>query len=113
VDHLERQMAQASMFVLSSRHEGLPMVMVEAMSLGVPVVSFDCPTGPRDVIEDGRSGILVPADDVDALARAMLSVIEDPERRHELGAGAARRAQDYALESIGPRWEALIEELTA
>jgi glycosyltransferase involved in cell wall biosynthesis len=113
VDHLERQMSQASMFVLSSRHEGLPMVMIEAMSLGVPVVSFDCPTGPGDVIQDGHSGVLVPADDVDALAKAMLALIEDPERRRRLGAGAAQRARDYALEAIGPRWEALIEELSA
>jgi len=113
VDQLERQMSAASLFVLSSRHEGLPMVMVEAMSLGLPVVSFDCPTGPRDVIEDGRSGVLVPPGDVDALAEAMLALIADPARRHQLGAGAAQRAQDYALASIGPRWEALIEGLTA
>jgi glycosyltransferase involved in cell wall biosynthesis len=104
-------MSQASLFVLSSRFEGLPMVMIEAMSLGLPVVSFDCPTGPREVIEDGRSGVLVSDGDVDALALAMLAVVEDPERRRALGAGAAERARDYALESIGPRWEALIAEL--
>jgi glycosyltransferase involved in cell wall biosynthesis len=113
VDRLDLQMAQASMYVLSSRFEGLPMVMIEAMSLGLPVVSFDCPTGPRDVIEDGRSGVLVPDGDVDALAAAMLAVIEDPDRRRALGAGAAARARDFALESIGPRWEALIAELSA
>jgi glycosyltransferase involved in cell wall biosynthesis len=113
VDHLEQQMSQASIFALSSRFEGLPMVMVEAMSLGLPVVSFDCPTGPRDVIEDGRSGLLVPEGDVDALATALLALIDDPDRRRTLGAGAAQRAQDYALEAIGPRWDALIEELSA
>jgi len=113
VDRLDLQMSQASMYVLSSRFEGLPMVMIEAMSLGLPVVSFDCPTGPRDVIENGRSGILVPAEDVDALAGAMLDLVEDPERRRALGAGAAARSGDFALESIGPRWEALIAELTA
>jgi glycosyltransferase involved in cell wall biosynthesis len=111
VDRLDLQMSQASLFVLSSRFEGLPMVMIEAMSLGLPVVSFDCPTGPREVIEDGRSGVLVSDGDVDALALAMLAVVEDPERRRALGAGAAERARDYALESIGPRWEALIAEL--
>ena len=81
------------MYVLSSRFEGLPMVMIEAMSLGLPVVSFDCPTGPREVIEDGRSGVLVPDGDVDALAQALLAVIEDPERRRALGAGAAAAAR--------------------
>jgi glycosyltransferase involved in cell wall biosynthesis len=104
-------MAQASLYVLSSRFEGLPMVMIEAMSLGLPVVSFDCPTGPREVIRNGRSGVLVPDGDVDALAKAMLAVIEDPEHRRALGAGASARAKDFGLDSIGPRWEALIAEL--
>ena len=113
VDRLDLQMSQASMYVLSSRFEGLPMVMIEAMSLGLPVVSFDCPTGPREVIQNGRSGVLVPDGDVDALAQAMLAVIEDPAHRSALGAGAAARAQDFALASIGPRWEALIDELSA
>jgi glycosyltransferase involved in cell wall biosynthesis len=89
------------------------MVMIEAMSLGLPIVSFDCPTGPGEVIQDGRSGLLVPPEDVDALAAAMLAVVEDPARRKALGAGAAERAHDYALDAIGPRWEALIAELSA
>jgi glycosyltransferase involved in cell wall biosynthesis len=113
VDRLDLQMSQASMYVLSSRYEGLPMVMIEAMSLGLPVVSFDCPTGPGEVIENGRSGVLVPDGDVNALAAAMLELIEDPDRRRALGAGAAARSDDFALASIGPRWEALIAELSA
>jgi glycosyltransferase involved in cell wall biosynthesis len=113
VRRLDLEMSQASLYVLSSRYEGLPMVMIEAMSLGLPVVSFDCPTGPAEVIEDGRSGILVPDGDVDALARSILAVIEDPERRRALGAGAAQRAKDYTLESIGARWEQLLAELSA
>jgi glycosyltransferase involved in cell wall biosynthesis len=112
VDRLDLQMAQASLYVLSSRFEGLPMVMIEAMSLGLPVVGFDCPTGPREVIQNGRSGVLVPDGDVEALADAMLAVIEDPEHRRRLGAGASERAKDFALDSIGPRWEALIDELS-
>jgi glycosyltransferase involved in cell wall biosynthesis len=99
------------MYVLSSRFEGLPMVMVEAMSLGLPVVSFDCPTGPREVIQHGRSGLLVPDGDVDALAAGMLELVEDDARRRELGAGAAARAKDFSLDSIGPRWEALLADL--
>jgi glycosyltransferase involved in cell wall biosynthesis len=113
VDRLDLQMSNASLYVLSSRHEGLPMVMIEAMSLGLPVVSFDCPTGPRDVIGGGRGGTLVPEGDIDALAAAMIELIEDGGRRSALGAAAAARAQDYALASIGPRWEALIDELSA
>jgi glycosyltransferase involved in cell wall biosynthesis len=111
VARLDLQMSEASMYVLSSRFEGLPMVMVEAMSLGLPVVSFDCPTGPREVIQHGRSGLLVPDGDVDALAAGMLELVEDDARRRELGAGAAARAKDFSLDSIGPRWEALLADL--
>jgi glycosyltransferase involved in cell wall biosynthesis len=111
VRRLDLEMAQGSLYVLSSRFEGLPMVMIEAMSLGLPVVSFDCPTGPAEVIEDGRSGVLVPDGDVGALADAMLAVVEDADYRRALAAGAAERAKDYALDSIGARWEQLIAEL--
>jgi glycosyltransferase involved in cell wall biosynthesis len=111
VQRLDLEMAQGSLYVLSSRFEGLPMVMIEAMSLGLPVVSFDCPTGPAEVIEDGRSGVLVPDGDVGALADAMLAVVEDADYRRALAAGAAERAKDYALDSIGARWEQLIAEL--
>jgi glycosyltransferase involved in cell wall biosynthesis len=113
VQRLDLEMAQGSLYVLSSRFEGLPMVMIEAMSLGLPVVSFDCPTGPAEVIEDGRSGVLVPDGDVGALADAMLAVVEDADYRRALAAGAAERAKDYALDSIGARWEELISELSA
>jgi len=95
-------------FPASSRFEGLPMAMLEAMSKGVPVVSFDCPTGPADVIEPGRSGLLVSDGDIDGLAGAMLAVIEDESLRRKLGAGAVARAADFSMEIIGPRWDRLI-----
>ncbi len=64
-------MAQSSLFVLSSRWEGLPTVMVEALSLGTPIVSTDCPSGPREILMDGKYGPLVPMDDPFALAAAI------------------------------------------
>ncbi|MFD0884870.1 glycosyltransferase, partial [Streptosporangium algeriense] len=63
-DHLDRELAQASVYALSSRFEGLPMVMIEAMAHALPVVAFDCPTGPRDVLTDEVDGLLVPPGDV-------------------------------------------------
>ena len=113
VKRLDLEMSRASLYVLSSRYEGLPMVMIEAMSLGLPIVSFDCPTGPAEVIEDGHSGVLVPDGDVDGLAEAMLRVVEDAGYRSALAAGASERARDFTLESIGARWERLIAELSA
>ena len=71
-------MARASVFALSSRHEGLSMVLIEAMACGTPVVSTDCPHGPGEVLENGRWGRLVPVGDADALARAILETLRDP-----------------------------------
>ena len=68
-------MARASAFVLSSRWEGLPTVLIEAMSLGIPVVSTDCPSGPREILSDGRYGRLVAVDDVQALARGISAAL--------------------------------------
>jgi glycosyltransferase involved in cell wall biosynthesis len=112
VKQLGEEMARASLFVLSSRFEGFPLILIEAMSKGLPVVSFDCPTGPRDVIEDRRNGILVPPGDVEALARAMAEVMDDPELRRRLGAAAALTARGYTIDAVGPRWESLFDELT-
>ncbi|MEA2468064.1 MAG: hypothetical protein QOJ57_2190, partial [Thermoleophilaceae bacterium] len=109
---LEGEMAAASMFVLSSRFEGFPMVLLEAMGHGLPVVSFDCPTGPREVIEPRVNGLLAPPDSVQALATAMLEMIEDEPLRRRCAEGALETARDYSLDAIGPRWDALIARLT-
>jgi glycosyltransferase involved in cell wall biosynthesis len=104
-------MAQASMFVLSSRFEGFPLVLVEAMHKGLPVVSFDCPTGPGEIVEDGRNGILVAPEDVDGLARGMMTLIEDAELRRRCGAAAAATAAAYRMDVIGPQWDTFVAEL--
>ncbi|PRY02288.1 glycosyltransferase family 4 protein [Allonocardiopsis opalescens] len=110
---LDAELAKASFYVLSSRFEGLPMVMIEAMAHALPVVAFDCPTGPADVITDGVDGLLVPAQDVDGLARAMCRLAGDPGERAGMGAAALRTARDYAPGAVAPRWEELFRELLA
>jgi glycosyltransferase involved in cell wall biosynthesis len=104
-------MAKASLFVLSSRFEGFPLILIEAMSKGMGVVSFDCPTGPSDIVEDHRNGLLVPRADVDALAAAMLEMIEDEPLRRRCAAAAVESAQRYTLEAIGPKWLELLQTL--
>jgi glycosyltransferase involved in cell wall biosynthesis len=106
-------MAAASVFVLSSRFEGFPLILIEAMSKGMSVVSFDCPTGPSDIIDDHRNGLLVPAEDVDALAQAIHEVIDDPDLRRRTGTAAIETAQEFTMQAIGPQWEALFRELSA
>ena len=105
-------MAQASVFALSSRSEGFPLILLEAMGKGLAPVAFDCRTGPADIVDDHRNGLLVPDGDVGALAAALSEMMagEDLRRRCAAAARETVRAYDMAG-AIGPRWESLLVEL--
>jgi glycosyltransferase involved in cell wall biosynthesis len=111
VRYIARHMECASLFVMTSRFEGFPMALLEAMSKGLPAVSFDTPTGPAEIIEDGRTGFLVPDGDVDALREAMLELIRDEPKRRRFGAAAAERAAAFGIDEVGARWEHLLAEV--
>ncbi len=91
-------MARAAVFVLSSGYEGLPGVLIQAMACGCPVVSTDCPSGPREILQDGRYGPLVPVHDDEALATAIETVLDKPPDRAWLSARAAEYSVDRAVD---------------
>jgi glycosyltransferase involved in cell wall biosynthesis len=104
---------EAEVFVLSSRFESFGNVVTEAMVAGLPVVAFECPWGPGDIIRDGEDGLLVPPEDVGALAAAMRRLIVDPELRRRLGEAGARNVRRFQKEMIVAQWDALIGEAVA
>lgn len=107
------KMSQASIYLLSSKCEGLPLVMIEAMSVGLPVVSYMCPTGPKDIIDDGKTGFLVPLGDEDTFVDRVCMLIEDERLRKDMGQAAQRGVEQYRIEKIIQRWMALFQELLA
>ena len=110
-DDLLAKMAGASAYVMSSRSEGFPLVLLEAMSVGLPIVSFDCRNGPRDIVRHARDGLLVPDGDVAALADAVSVLLADPARRCRMGTAALDRAREHDLDAICASWEELFAEL--
>lgn len=103
---------KASLFVLSSRYEGLPMVLLEAQSAGLPVVSFTCKCGPKDLIEDGISGFLVSEGDVIELANKILRLMEDKKLRESMGKAAFINSRKYSMEHVMQQWIDLFGNLT-
>ena len=101
----------ASILALSSRYEGLPMVLLEAQAHGVPAVSFACQCGPRDVIEDGVSGLLVPEGDIEGLAKALDTLMRDPEAIRRMGAAAYEASTKWEPENIMHQWDNLFKGL--
>ncbi|MGW8363924.1 glycosyltransferase family 4 protein [Streptomyces wedmorensis] len=111
VTPMEPEWAKGSIAAVTSQRESFGMTIVEAMRCGLPVVSTDCPNGPREIIEDGVDGRLVPVDDVTAFARALRGLIEDDEQRAKTARAALAASERFDPGRIAARHEALWTEL--
>lgn len=109
--NLQEEMANSSVFVLSSLWESFGMVITEAMCCGLPAVVYDCPNGPRSIITDGVDGYLVPLGDENAFSKCLSRLLDDDSLRKQMGENAFNASKQYDLSVISSRWMALFKEL--
>ena len=103
--------SKASIFVLSSKKEGFPNVLIEAMSMGCAVVSFDCPYGPSEIIEDGVNGILVENQNIEKLKETIENLINNKSLRDKLSKEAIKVREKYSIDKISKEWEDVINKV--
>lgn len=101
----------ASIYAMTSRYEGLPMVLIEAQQMGLPIVSFACPCGPRDVIHDGEDGFLIPMGEDDIFLKALSTLMASEEKRIGMGRRAREASSRYEVDAVMNKWLTLFSEL--
>lgn len=109
VENPYKYMRSASVFVLSSKYEGFSVVIAEALAVGIPVVSTDCPSGPSEILEDGKYGLLSPVNDYKALARNIHETIKVDTEKYKND--RIKRAHDFSFQNIVPEFETLFDTI--
>ena len=108
---IQQEYINSSIFAFSSRFEGFGMVLVEAMACGLPVISFDCPCGPKDIIQDHVDGLLVANGNIDKLTEAIIWMTQHPEQHRAMATKAIENVQRYKIEQIAEQWKNLFDSL--
>ncbi len=102
---------QSSLFLMTSRYEAFPMVILEALASGVPCVAYDCPSGPRAIIEDGENGFLIEDGNSDSFIQKLELLIQDENLRIQMGVNAQQSSKKYEIDGIMKKWETLFLNL--
>ena len=105
------QMQKVSGYVLSSLFEGMPLVLTEAMSCGLPIVSYTCQCGPKDLIDHGKNGFLCEVNDEKKLAEYICTIIEDDKLRINMGKASKEKSEEFKIEKIATKWVTLFQLL--
>jgi len=107
---IQQEYINSSIFAFSSRFEGFGMVLVEAMACGLPVISFDCPCGPKDIVKDNEDGLLIEKDNVDALANGLSRLMEKDTLRKSMANAGKENVKRFNIEHIAQQWKAVLEK---
>ncbi|WP_267431554.1 MULTISPECIES: glycosyltransferase family 4 protein [unclassified Chryseobacterium] len=110
-NEIENKLLESSLYLCSSRYEGFPLVLLEAISCGLPIVSFDCPQGPAEIIENNISGILVEKENIEQFAEKLTDIIRNEDLRMMMGNNAKNKSQEFSKSKIMEEWENLFESL--
>lgn len=111
-NEIEKHYLSSSVYAMTSRYEGLPMVLLEAQAFGLPIISFNCKCGPSDIVDNGKNGFLVEESDIPAFASQLRKVMADIELRKKMSRNALETSKKFSVEPVMSRWMQLFKSLT-
>lgn len=113
VRDIDKKYSESSLIVMTSRYEGLPMALLEGQAAGLPMVSYTCKCGPRDIIKEGVNGFLIEEGDKEGIANKILTIIKDKELREEMGRNSYEMSKNFSEEVVMNKWIQLFNETLA